>query len=100
MKDDGVFSHRESTSRSLLEQARAGEPQAWERLLQLYQPLITYWCLRSPLGEYWSEDVVQDVFVRVSQNLHTFHHNGKTGAFRKWLRTITRRLVADRLKSR
>jgi RNA polymerase sigma-70 factor (ECF subfamily) len=99
MKDDAVSTNRESTSQSLLQQAQAGLPQAWERLLVLYQPLVTYWCLQFRLREGWSEDIVQDVFLRISQNLGNFRHNGQKGAFRKWLRTITQHMALDGLNA-
>ena len=44
--DDGA---ERKTSLSLLERARAQDPQAWRRLLDLYGPLIYHWCRRSGL---------------------------------------------------
>ena len=40
----GTNSHR--TSRSLLERARNNQPEAWQRLVLLYDPLVRYWCRR------------------------------------------------------
>src|SRR5258708_37072862 len=41
------------TPLSLLERARANDPEAWRRLVELYRPLVTFWCNRGgiPAGD-------------------------------------------------
>jgi RNA polymerase sigma-70 factor (ECF subfamily) len=63
--------------------------------MQLYSPLVEFWCQQMGLRDADVADVRQDVFVAVSCGLATFHHDSQSGSFRGWLRTITRRKVCD-----
>lgn len=78
------------TSLSFLEQLRQDNaPEQWDRLVQLYTPVLRSW-----LGRYQdispsdADDLVQDVLLTLSQELPRFEHNRKPGAFRSWLRRI------------
>jgi RNA polymerase sigma-70 factor (ECF subfamily) len=78
-----------ATSRSLLERLRdRADGQAWRQLLSAYEPWLRGWLSRHPLQQADAEDVLQEILVVVSQKLPEFVHNGQTGAFRSWLRTI------------
>jgi RNA polymerase sigma-70 factor (ECF subfamily) len=84
-----------STSRSLLERARADDPQAWERLIALYAPLVLQWCRGWNLREQDAADVFQEVFQAVATHLAGFRKERTGDSFRGWLRTITRNKVYD-----
>jgi len=84
-----------STSRSLLERARADDPQAWERLIALYAPLVLQWCRGWNLREQDAADVFQEVFQAVATHLAGFRKERVGDTFRGWLRTITRNKVHD-----
>lgn len=73
----------------LLKRARNGEDdEAWNELAELYTPLIRKWLTgHVPLHDI--DDVCQEVLTKVHQELPQFHHNGRVGAFRKWLRQVT-----------
>jgi len=77
------------TSVSLLERLRTGSDEAaWQRLDDLYQPLIRRWLLRHPgLGDE-AADIVQDVMEVLIRELPGFQRQ-RNGSFRRWLRTIT-----------
>lgn len=61
----------------------------WPDLLDCYQPLIEKWVKRfDELGND-VPDVTQEVLCTLIQELPNFEHNGRTGAFRNWLRAIT-----------
>jgi RNA polymerase sigma-70 factor (ECF subfamily) len=78
------------TSASLLERLRvSADACAWERLIDLYEPLIRGWLWRHDLQHADSDDLVQDVLGVLVKELPHFEHNGRPGAFRSWLRTIT-----------
>jgi RNA polymerase sigma-70 factor (ECF subfamily) len=78
------------TSASLLERVRERNDAAgWERLVQLYTPLIRTWVGRHVPQPDDVNDVVQQVFTVVVARLPEFVHNGRPGAFRHWLRSIT-----------
>ncbi len=86
------------TSRSLLDAARVRSPEAWERMVALYAPLILYWCRQWGLREDDAADVFQDVFQAVASRLAVFRQDSTRGTFRGWLRTITRNKVNDALR--
>lgn len=94
VKDPSVHSGVSMTSLSLLDRARASDPVAWDDVVRLYRPLVYYWCRRQ-VDETTAEDIAQEVFAAVFRKLDSFHHNGRKGAFRAWLRTITLRLLID-----
>jgi RNA polymerase sigma-70 factor (ECF subfamily) len=74
---------------SLLERARGGVNQAWDRLFDLYQPLIFNWLRRQCLPHHAAEDLTHEVLLVVYRELGGFAHPGVPGAFRGWLRGIT-----------
>src|SRR5262245_11635354 len=79
-----------STSLSLLERTRANDPQAWCRLVHLYQPLVHYWCGRLGVPATATEDVTQEVFAAAAVGLALFRRDRPGDTFRGWLRGITR----------
>lgn len=83
------------TSLTLLGQVRAKNPEAWERLVQLYGPLIYRWCRRACLQEADAADVGQDVFQAVSHAIARFEPSAGKGSFRRWLKTITNNKIRD-----
>jgi len=84
-----------STAPSLLLAAQEGQPDAWNRFVHLYGPLIYRWVRRSGLQSSDAADVTQDVLLSVSKDLPRFDP-GQIGArFRGWLWTITRRRIVD-----
>jgi RNA polymerase sigma factor (sigma-70 family) len=92
-------SHRPSmseTSLSLLERLRLQPDQeSWQRLVELYTPLIQAWLLRHGVAPADADDLTQEVMTVVVREIPNFKHNQKPGAFRSWLRTIT----ANRLRA-
>jgi RNA polymerase sigma-70 factor (ECF subfamily) len=78
------------TSFSLLERLRnRPDPTAWHRLVDLYTPLIRNWLRRYLLQQPDVDDLVQEVLAVLVRELPRFRHDGRPGAFRSWLRTIT-----------
>jgi len=78
----------DQTRQSLLLRAQTGEEQAWRGLTELYRPLILGWLNRQGVPGGDLEDLSQDILVSVVKHLPDFHHSGRRGAFRAWLRTI------------
>lgn len=99
------------TSLSLLNRAAAGSDLAWQRLADLYGPLVFYWCRKGGLNPDDAGDVMQDVFTRITRGLHQFvdgdgdRSSGVAGSrsagaqkaqsFRGWIRVITRNCLVD-----
>jgi len=81
------------TSLSLLDQVR--EPpghdaeEAWERLVPIYQSLLQKWLRAAGLQQADRDDLSQRVLEVLVRRLPQFKHNGRPGAFRAWLRSIT-----------
>ena len=83
----------DSTSTSLLRQVKDQDPGAWERLGELYGPMVYAWCRQAGLGEADISDVVQNVFSSVFKSVARFQRDGPNGSFRGWLWKITRNEV-------
>jgi RNA polymerase sigma-70 factor (ECF subfamily) len=78
------------TSASLLERlSDRADSDAWAKMVDLYSPMIRAWLSRYRLPESDVDDISQTVLSSVVAKLHLFQHNGRVGAFRNWLRTIT-----------
>jgi RNA polymerase sigma-70 factor (ECF subfamily) len=85
--------HRQDTPVSLLERLRGKDEAAWRRLLDLFGPLVHFWCRRLGLQEADVEDMTQEVFATAAAHLESFHRDKPGDTFRGWLRAITRNQV-------
>jgi RNA polymerase sigma factor (sigma-70 family) len=84
-----------TTSATLLERLRdRADKEAWQRLVDLYTPLLAGWLRRHTLQDADVDDLVQEVLATVAREAPRFQHSGRPGAFRHWLRTI----LANRLR--
>jgi RNA polymerase sigma-70 factor (ECF subfamily) len=88
----------EATSLSLLARARNRDARAWERMVDLYAPLVYHWCRRADLSREDTADVFQEVFRSVSEHLDSFRKERPGDSFRGWLRIITRNKVNDHFR--
>jgi RNA polymerase sigma-70 factor (ECF subfamily) len=86
------------TSPSLLARAQDNQPAAWERLVDLYAPLVYHWCRRAGLGPEDTADVFQEVFRAVARALADFRRERPGDTFRGWLLTITRNKIRDHFR--
>jgi RNA polymerase sigma-70 factor (ECF subfamily) len=87
---------KDATSLSLLERVKANDQQAWQRLLDLYTPLVCHWCARWQVLGADADDVVQEVFQGVAAGIESFRREGPgRGTFRAWLGAITRNKLRD-----
>lgn len=79
----------QETSLSLLDRLRTSpENEGWNRLENLYAPLIRVWLRRYDVQNSDAQDLIQEVLFSVSRDLRSFDHPGKPGAFRGWLKAI------------
>jgi RNA polymerase sigma-70 factor (ECF subfamily) len=88
----------ETTSPSLLARVQTNQAGAWERLVELYAPLVYHWCRRGGLGPEDTADVFQEVFRSVAEHVAGFRRDRAGDTFRGWLRTITRNKVHDHFR--
>lgn len=89
-----------STATSLLARAAVRQPDAWDRMVSLYGPLVYRWCRRWGLQACDAENVGQEVFVRVASGLGDFHRDRSGDSFRGWLYRIARNCYVDHLRAR
>lgn len=83
------------TSQSLLRRVQMGAgEESWHEFVTFYDQLIQGWLRRQGVKANDAEDVRQEVLAVVLKEIGRFEHNGRTGAFRNWLRTVT----ANRLR--
>lgn len=95
----------EATPLSLLDHLRLQprDGDSWRRLLDLYTAWLQGWTRRlSGLGADDPDvaEVVQNVFAAAFSQLPKFKHNGRTGAFRTWLKAILLNCLRDRQRQR
>jgi RNA polymerase sigma factor (sigma-70 family) len=85
----------DSTASDLLDAARRWDPQSWQEIVERYSWLVYQWACQAGLSGEDAADVVQMVMADVARSVGNFEKDGKKAAFRRWLRTITRRRIAD-----
>ena len=88
------------TSPTLLQRAVANEPDAWQRIIHLYRPLVISWSLRSGVRYDDADDVAQEVFRAAFGRLPEFRRDRPGDTFRGWLRVITRNQVITHYRRR
>jgi RNA polymerase sigma-70 factor (ECF subfamily) len=84
-----------ATSTSLLARLHESDSQAWDRLVELYTPLIRRWLGHVGVRTSDGDDLVQEVLAVVVRRFPDFEHNQRTGAFRAWLRAIAVNCARD-----
>jgi len=89
-----------SVSSTLLERVKARRPEAWERLVDLYGPVVYRWCRQSGVGREDAADVVQEVFSSVAAHVGDFRRDSPSHSFTAWLATITRNKIRDHFRRR
>ena len=82
---------------TLVDQARSGDPDAWEVLYRrAYPPLLAYASAR--LGRVEAEDAVSETMTRAVRSISKFTWHGVD--FTGWLFGIHRHVVADAQRAR
>src|SRR5262245_39425452 len=97
---DGGPHPSSATSRSLLARVQADEPDAWDRCVRLYAPLVLHWCRSRGLRDPDVADVFQEVFRAVVTHVQRFRKEEPGDTFRGWLRRITQNKVRDHFRQR
>ncbi len=79
-----------SDSTTLVGRLRLRDPLAWQRLSDLYGPLVYSWARGAGLQDSDAADVMQEVFQAVSEGILSFRRDRPGDTFRGWLWGITR----------
>ena len=80
----------------VLEAARAGRPEAWERLYHAFAPCVTGYLRMQGAAE--PDDVASEVFLSVFRGISRF--TGDDAAFRSWVFVIAHRRLQDERRRR
>lgn len=84
-----------ATPVSLLERLRQpAQPEAWDRFVALYSPLLYSWSRRLDVPPAEAADLVQEVFLALLHALPEFRYD-RHRSFRAWLLTVTRNKWAE-----
>ena len=75
----------------------AGTPTAFDQLVERYQKRLLNFIYRTIGDRERSEDLVQEVFIRVHRHLHRFDQTRK---FSTWIYTIASNLAKNELRNR
>ena len=78
-----------------IEEAQRGDVKAFEKIYRTYSGRVFAICIRLSGNVEKSEDLTQDVFLRLWQRLGTF--KGQS-AFSSWLYRLTVNIVIDRIR--
>jgi RNA polymerase sigma factor (sigma-70 family) len=73
---------------------------SWEEFYRLYRRLVYGLARRYGLTHVEAEDVVQEVFRHVAENIKDFESRTNRGAFRRWLMNQTRWRITDKFRER
>ena len=77
----------------LVERCLRGDDAAWEDLVRVHTRKVYAICLRFTGSDHESQDLTQEVFLRIFRTLKTFRAG--EGSFGVWLARLTRNLLID-----
>lgn len=102
--NDGSSTASDDSSRtrpSLIESLNdPGKPLDWDRLDRRYRGLMMAMARNCGLDHHDAEDVVQNAFRTLGTALPNLTHNGRVGAFRRFLDRVVRSRGIEALRSR
>jgi RNA polymerase sigma-70 factor, ECF subfamily len=82
---------------AVLRAAMAGDRDAFERLVRMYQPLVWRFLRHLLRDEVLAEDVTQETFIHLYQRLPSFRFRCK---FSSWVFRVARNAGVDAIRSR
>lgn len=89
------------TSVGLLQGLQHGsDADSWQTLVDEYEPFLQRCLIRFGAPAEEIDDVIQDALIVVHRRIAEYEHNGRPGAFRKWLQAITYNCLRDGLRGR
>lgn len=74
-----------------------GDPNAWENIVRAYSGNILNMAYRYTGNYSVSEELTQEVFFKVYQNLSSFRST--SGTFRNWMMRVGRNLIIDHYRA-
>ncbi len=89
------FGSQSATSSSLLDGIRSRSPQAWQRFVDAFGPVVYWASRRAGLDAADAADITQEVFGAVARSISDFRRDRPGDSFRGWLWTILRNKIRD-----
>ena len=96
-KDDEILPTRASLLARLKDWQ---DDRSWTEFFDTYWSLIYGVASKAGLSDAEAQDVVQEVFVSVSKNIHDFDYDPARGSFKGWLLTMTRWRILGQFRKR
>jgi len=90
---DGNGRNAVDADAQLVERCLGGDETAWEGLVRLHTRRVYSICYRFTSRDSESQDLSQEVFLRIFRNLRSFRSG--EGSFVVWLTRLTRNLLID-----
>lgn len=87
-------------SNSLLQRVRNREDDAWQRMVEMYGPLVHRWIRRMNVQENDAADIAQNVFQYVAAKIDDFRRDSPDQSFRVWLWTACRYRILDHYREK
>ena len=78
----------------MLAGVKARVPEAWNRLVDVWGPIVYGWCRRHAIQPSDAADIQQEVLLRIHQKIPEFQPK----TFKGWVWRITERKIADRFR--
>src|SRR5262249_25254569 len=69
--------------------------ELWAAFSARYRDVIVGWCVRRGLRGADAEDLVQDVLLKLFQQLPAHRHDPARGRFRSWLKAVVNNTLTD-----
>lgn len=89
------------TSVSLLEEARTRRSEdAWQRMVEIYDPLFRGWLNSLGVSSQDCDDLVQEILVVILRKLPKFEFTGQPGSFRAWAKRVALNCVREAWRSK
>lgn len=95
MPESGVS---DVTRLSLISRIRGDDGVAWTELVELYSPLVRFWCRRQGIRDNDVRDLTQEIFFAVSRSIDHYRPMDTSGSFRAWLWSLSRHKMIDFLR--
>ncbi len=86
----------QEAAEKLIRQCMAGDAEAWRQIVVSQHRRIYAICYRFTGSSADSEDLTQEVFLKVYRNLSSF--DTEKGSFQTWITTLTRNLLVDHFR--
>lgn len=84
----------DATPLSLLEGMRNHDESAWQRMVEIWTPLILGYCIRRGFSSDDADDITQNALVKVYVGLPGFQRDGIGNRLRYWVMTIVRNEIS------